>query len=78
MALSGFTEFLIIFVGALLIATGALGVNLHNRCGSTGGDQASKGEQIYFILMLVIGILVFLFVPLSLFYCHHHSESKIC
>ena len=78
MALSGFTKFLLIFVGALMIVTGSLGVNIHNRCSSTTGDQASKGEQVYFIFMIVIGILVFLFVPLAIFYCHHHDKSKMC
>nr|QBK93333.1 MAG: uncharacterized protein LCPAC404_00370 [Pithovirus LCPAC404] len=78
MTLSTIANFTLITVGILLIITASLGINIYNRCPDTAGDQAAAGEKIYFVFMLVIGILIFLFVPLMIFYCHNHTSSKLC
>nr|QBK93335.1 MAG: uncharacterized protein LCPAC404_00390 [Pithovirus LCPAC404] len=62
-ALSIFNTIVLIIVGVLLIVSGALGVNLHNRCSNTNGDSTSQGEQVYFIVMIVVGIVVILIPP---------------
>ena len=66
-ALSGFYTILLIIIGALLIVSGSLGINLHNRCDNSNTDTVSSGEQSYFIFVLVIGIIVILVPPFMYF-----------
>ena len=61
--MTGLQTFLLIFAAILLIIVGVIGVNLHNRCPAPD-DQVAKGEEGFFITMLVIGIIVIIGVPL--------------
>ncbi len=75
MALTVFYNAVLIIVGIIMIITGSLGINLHNRCETASADSVSRGEQGYFIFVLILGIIL-LIIPLIIFIYEQNASSK--
>ena len=75
MALDVFYNVVLIIVGIIMIITGSLGINLHNRCSTSSTDSVSSGELGYFIFVLILGIILLL-IPLIIFIYEQSVKNK--
>ncbi len=75
MVLTVFYNAVLIIIGIILIITASLGINLHNRCSTSSSDSVSRGEQGYFIFVLIVGIIL-LIIPLIIFIYEQNFRSK--